>query len=338
MKRCITSDKTLSGVRSRCTTTRSQSASSCSTTANTERGCAPPRLAGWDGWCSGSDGWDCFEWTDTPLHAPLRSNRPLTRTPLHATIPLATPPSTRLFVTHTFGMNSQQAPGGNEQGYGSAYGEKQYPQVRAGPVASLGGGTASLEGLFSRLDRAIVLYSRSHGAAQGKPAGSRRHPWRWIIGALVLIAVILGAVLGGVFGSRAANDKKKSDAASGADNKGASGSGVANAATRTKGSGGFAIVPTVSCPAFPNDGKRRRLTLGVARDRPRTSLATPCTLRRRAQLTSLHRPSSRTRPSRARPTARPASRSPRPRRRTRCSSQPRTSGTASLSSSRKTRT
>ncbi|BGP31527.1 hypothetical protein JCM10296v2_003297 [Rhodotorula toruloides] len=102
----------------------------------------------------------------------------------------------------------QQAPGGNEQGYGGAYGEKQYPQ--------------------------------------GKPAGSRRHPWRWIIGALIAIAVILGAVLGGVFGSRAANDNKKSDAASGADNKGASGSGVANAATRTKGSGGFAIVPTAT--------------------------------------------------------------------------------------------
>ncbi|BGP24134.1 heparinase II/III family protein [Rhodotorula toruloides] len=103
----------------------------------------------------------------------------------------------------------QQAPGGNGQGYGSAYEEKQYPQGKA---------------------------TRSGG----------RRKWPWVVGALVLIAVILGAVLGGVFGSRAANDSKKSDAASGAGNGGATGSGVANAATRTKGSGGFAIVPTAT--------------------------------------------------------------------------------------------
>ncbi|BGP15469.1 hypothetical protein JCM10213v2_003448 [Rhodosporidiobolus nylandii] len=66
----------------------------------------------------------------------------------------------------------------------------------------------------------------------------KRKVWPWIVGAIILIAVILGAVLGGVLGSRAADDNNsKSDS----DN-----AGNANAATRTKGSGGFAIVPTAT--------------------------------------------------------------------------------------------
>lgn len=55
------------------------------------------------------------------------------------------------------------------------------------------------------------------------------------------MAVILGAVLGGVFGSRAANDgDNKSNNVAGSNNNGA-----ASAATRTLGSGNEAVVPTV---------------------------------------------------------------------------------------------
>ncbi|GAA6007587.1 hypothetical protein JCM10207_006395 [Rhodosporidiobolus poonsookiae] len=74
------------------------------------------------------------------------------------------------------------------------------------------------------------------------PTGKRqRRLWPWIVGAIVAIVIILAAVLGGVLGSRAANDNdgdNKSDAAHN--------SGSAAAATRTKGSGVNAIVPTAT--------------------------------------------------------------------------------------------
>jgi hypothetical protein len=59
-----------------------------------------------------------------------------------------------------------------------------------------------------------------------------------------LIAVILGAVLGGVFGSRAANDNKNNNVNGNAGSN--NNNGAASAATRTKGSGNEAVVPTVS--------------------------------------------------------------------------------------------
>ncbi|BGP47560.1 hypothetical protein JCM10450v2_003423 [Rhodotorula kratochvilovae] len=99
------------------------------------------------------------------------------------------------------------------------------------------------------------------------PAPKRnRRLWPWIVGALVALIIILGAVLGGVFGSRAANksDDNKSNAAQDG------GSGVASAATRTKGSGGFAVVPTATDefgnPMYPS-------TTGSARMSAPTTLA-----------------------------------------------------------------
>ncbi|GAA5866724.1 hypothetical protein JCM8547_002738 [Rhodosporidiobolus lusitaniae] len=88
----------------------------------------------------------------------------------------------------------------------------------------------------------------------------QRRIWPWIVGAIVAIIIILGAVLGGVLGSRAANDNNdsKSNAAE------ASGSGAADAATRTKGSGGFAIVPTATDqygnPLYPTTTGSARIT------------------------------------------------------------------------------
>ncbi|GAA5882738.1 hypothetical protein JCM16303_006570 [Sporobolomyces ruberrimus] len=77
--------------------------------------------------------------------------------------------------------------------------------------------------------------------ASGKPRSGGRKKWPWVVGALVLLAVILGAVLGGVFGSRAANDNKSNNVNGNANNNN---NGAASAATRTKGSGNEAVVPT----------------------------------------------------------------------------------------------
>ncbi|GAA6060416.1 hypothetical protein JCM10212_002184 [Sporobolomyces blumeae] len=78
----------------------------------------------------------------------------------------------------------------------------------------------------------------------GKPARSGRKKWPWVVGALVLVAVILGAVLGGVFGSRAANDNKNNNVSNNA--AGGNNGAAASAATRTKGSGNEAVVPTAT--------------------------------------------------------------------------------------------
>lgn len=75
-------------------------------------------------------------------------------------------------------------------------------------------------------------------------SGGGRKKWPWVVGGLVLIAVILGAVLGGVLGSRAANDNKNNNVNGG--NAGSNNNGAAAAATRTKGSGNEAVVPTAT--------------------------------------------------------------------------------------------
>ncbi|GAA6008345.1 uncharacterized protein JCM10292_005541 [Rhodotorula paludigena] len=72
-----------------------------------------------------------------------------------------------------------------------------------------------------------------------------RRWWPWIVGAIVAIVIILAAVLGGVLGSRAANDDDNDTKSNAAADRG-SNSGVASAATRTQGSGAFAVVPTAT--------------------------------------------------------------------------------------------
>ncbi|GAA6057364.1 hypothetical protein JCM3770_005727 [Rhodotorula araucariae] len=96
------------------------------------------------------------------------------------------------------------------------------------------------------------------------PAPKRnRRLWPWIVGAIVAVIIILGAVLGGVFGSRAANsnDSNKSNAAAAQDPNDGS---VASAATRTKGSGGFAVVPTATDgfgnPMYPSTTGSARMS------------------------------------------------------------------------------
>ncbi|KAG0658780.1 hypothetical protein C6P46_005645 [Rhodotorula mucilaginosa] len=98
----------------------------------------------------------------------------------------------------------------------------------------------------------------SSGVKGGRAgAGGRggRKKWPWVVGALVLVAIILGAVLGGVLGSRAANnDNNKNNSASGGNANAAAGGGTSGAqdpATRTKGSGNEAVVPTAT-DAFGN--------------------------------------------------------------------------------------
>lgn len=76
-----------------------------------------------------------------------------------------------------------------------------------------------------------------------------RRWWPWIVGAIVAIVIILAAVLGGVLGSSAANDDDNDNKSNAAADRG-SNSGVASAATRTQGSGAFAVVPTVRFERF----------------------------------------------------------------------------------------
>ncbi|CEQ40577.1 SPOSA6832_02215, partial [Sporobolomyces salmonicolor] len=103
-----------------------------------------------------------------------------------------------------FGDHSQQAPTGNNGGYG----EKNY-DAAAAPTRN----------------------------------GGKRKLWPWLVAAVVLICVILAAVLGGVLGSRAADDNhnKNNSAVSGSN-----GSGASQVATRTKGSANNAVYPTAT--------------------------------------------------------------------------------------------
>ncbi|GAA5928825.1 hypothetical protein JCM1841_003582 [Sporobolomyces salmonicolor] len=73
--------------------------------------------------------------------------------------------------------------------------------------------------------------------------GGKRKLWPWLVAAVVLICVILAAVLGGVLGSRAADDNhnKNNSAVSGSN-----GSGASQVATRTKGSANNAVYPTAT--------------------------------------------------------------------------------------------
>ncbi|GAA5987256.1 hypothetical protein JCM11641_003383 [Rhodosporidiobolus odoratus] len=138
--------------------------------------------------------------------------------------------------------NYQQAPGGQNSAYGppGAGMEKNYNQASP-PLPFITPG--SMSKLSSRYE------------IGPKP---KRRVWPWIVGGLILIAVILGAVLGGVLGSRAANDddsgsKKNQDS-----------SGNADASTRTKGSGGFALIPTATDqygnPMYPTQTGSARLS------------------------------------------------------------------------------
>lgn len=128
--------------------------------------------------------------------------------------------------------------------------EKNYASVSSFSSRSQGDATALKESddplgsiYFIRDSRhSLTKYSRE--GLQGKPRSGGRKKWPWVVGALVLLAVILGAVLGGVFGSRAANDNKSNNVNGNANNNN---NGAASAATRTKGSGNEAVVPTVSC-------------------------------------------------------------------------------------------
>ncbi|BGP50348.1 hypothetical protein JCM10450v2_006267 [Rhodotorula kratochvilovae] len=75
------------------------------------------------------------------------------------------------------------------------------------------------------------------------PQKSRKTLW-WVLGSLVALAVILGAVLGGVFGSRAANDNKKSNVATAQD-------GVASTKSSSAASSGTKTSSSASASATP---------------------------------------------------------------------------------------
>ncbi|GAA5920603.1 hypothetical protein JCM6882_003417, partial [Rhodosporidiobolus microsporus] len=116
---------------------------------------------------------------------------------------------------------------------------------------------------MARLSQAPGGQNPAYGSGMTKdyPAPKRqRRLWPWIVGAIVAIVIILAAVLGGVLGSRAANDD---DGDSGKSNA-AGVSGAADAATRTKGSGGFAVVPTATDqfgnPMYPTTTGSARIT------------------------------------------------------------------------------
>lgn len=85
------------------------------------------------------------------------------------------------------------------------------------------------------------------GSSNVKRNGGRRK-WPWVLGAILALVIILGAVLGGVFGSRAANNNNKNNSANGGNaNAAAAGtSGAVDPASRTKGSGNEAVVPTAT--------------------------------------------------------------------------------------------
>ncbi|KPV72288.1 uncharacterized protein RHOBADRAFT_56100 [Rhodotorula graminis WP1] len=92
----------------------------------------------------------------------------------------------------------------------------------------------------------------------------KRRVWPWIVAAIVAVIIILGAVLGGVLGSRAANDNDNSKSNAAQDGAAQTGSGVASAATRTKGSGNLAIVPTATDqfgnPMYPSSTGSARIS------------------------------------------------------------------------------
>lgn len=168
---------------------------------------------------------------------------------------------------------------------------------------------------------------------QGKQGGGKRKKWPWVVGVIALI-VIVGAVLGGVLGSRAANDNKSNNVAGSNNNNN---NGAASAATRTKGSGNEAVVPTVSL-TFSLSHFLLSHSYFENNQRPRINTAIPNTQLRLVRLKSLSRPSFQTLPFLAVPTPRLVSPSPTSATNTLSSSLPLTSGTVFQVSSLKIHT